>query len=192
MIKFADMGSSWAWVVLAGLSGALALGAPRAAAETPLLAAKPGQDLSFTVGNNVHVANITREGLSSDGVELRRSADHLRGRVGAEPVDIRLEPERLDGSIGDHKIALDVWRSGDRLQIAGEFGERTVGMSVSLKDLHAQVGPCWYKLTEVLGSYWGYMSCGGPAEQVELKVPVSLVARDDRELAAMLTALFAR
>lgn len=186
------MGGGRIWTLAVGLFAAVALGPGRGAAEAPLLASTPGQVLSFTVGDSVRVANVSREGLSGDAVELQRSADRLRGRVGTQGVDMRLEPGRLDGSIGDHKIALDVWRSGDRLQIAGNFGERTVGMSVSFKDLHAQIGPCWYKLALVLGSYRGYVSCGGPAEQVELKVPVSLVARDDRELAAMLTALFAR
>jgi hypothetical protein len=186
------MGVGRAFVVWAGLVGILAPGSAAAAAGAPLLASTPGQDLSFTVGNTVRVAAVTREGFASDGIELETSPGRLRGRVGTQPVDIRLEPERLDGTIGDHKIALDVWRSGDHLQIAGDFGERTVAMSVSVKDVHAQIGPCWYKLTLVLGSYFGYMSCGGPAEQVELKVPVSLVTRDDRELGAMLTALFAR
>lgn len=186
------MGSRRAWALAAALSGAVGLGASRGAAQAPLLASSPGQVLSFTVGDNVRVANVSREGFAGDGVVLDRSADRLRGRVGTQPVQIRLDPERLDGTIGDHKIALDVWRAGDRLQIAGDFGERTVAMSVSFRDIHAQIGPCWYKLGLVLGTYRGYVSCGGPAEQVQLKVPVSLVARDERELAAMLTALFAR
>lgn len=174
-------------------------GQPRAASvspsttdRAPLLASSPGQTLSFTIGDRVRVANVTREGLSADDVSLRRFPGHMQGEVGVEPVDFRLEPKRLEGRIGTHPIALDVVRSTDGLEVMGTFGQRAVAMEVRLSGIDAQVGPCWYSLRLVMGSYRGYVTCGAQAEPVMLTVPVALVARDDLEIAAMLTALFAR
>jgi hypothetical protein len=58
--------------------------------------------------------------------------------------------------------------------------------------IHAQVGPCAYTLPLVLGRYRGAVACGGTPVAVELSLPASMVVRDDRELAAMLTAVLAR
>lgn len=181
------------FALLAALGGAAPVAGSPAPAQVPSLASTPGQTLSFTVGNSVRSASVTPSGLLSDGVELRRTEGRLRGRVGSEQVDMRLEPGRLDGELGLHPISLDVWRAGGELRVAGTFGERTVAMGVSRKNLHAQVGPCWYDLALTGGaSYSGFVTCGGPSERVQLTLPSALVARDDRELAGMLTALLAR
>lgn len=78
------------------------------------------------------------------------------------------------------------------MQVAGTFGERSVAMEVRLDSIHAQIGPCWYSLPLITGSYRGSVTCGAQLEPVTLTVPVALVARDDREIAAMLTSLLAR
>ena len=181
------------------MAGAATPGLSRAATVSsstlprePLLASSPGQTLSFTVGDRVRLANVTRDGLSTEDVSLRLFPGHMRGEVGVESVDFRFEPKRLEGQIGTHRIGLDVLRSGQELQVMGTFGERSVGMEVRLSGIHAQIGPCFYSLPLMLGSYRGYVTCGGQAVPVTLTVPAALVARGDLEIAAMLTALFAR
>jgi hypothetical protein len=184
--------------------GALAvlLAASTAGAPTPsgvgnrLLEAMPGQTLRYSVGDDVVVADVNRDGLSGTHVNLRRSPGRLTGSVGTEPVTLKLEPNRLDGHIGDNPIGLDVFRSGDaqedELQIVGQFGNRAVALDVRANRVDGQVGPCSLRLAPDQGIYFGQMSCGGPPRQVRLTVPVSLVARPDDELAAMLVAILAR
>ncbi len=140
----------------------------------------------------MRIADVTREGLSTKDVSLSLSPGHMQGVVGVESVDFRFEPKRLEGQIGDRRIALDVLRSPDGLQVVGTFGERSVAMEVRPSGIQAQIGPCWYSLPLITGSYRGSVSCGAHLEPVTLTVPVALVARDDLEIAAMLTSLFAR
>ncbi|HVV53121.1 MAG TPA: hypothetical protein VHO06_25915 [Polyangia bacterium] len=161
-------------------------------AQVPVLASRPGQTLTFSVGDSTRVADVTREGFSADGVVVQRAPGRLRGEVGVEPLNVELEPQRVAGTLGDHRVSLDVLRARDGLQIVGSFGARSIAIEVRPSGIHGQVGPCWYSLTRAGADYRGNVSCGGPAEMVDLKVPVSFVARDDRELAAMLTALLAR
>ncbi len=189
---------NWAATIILSVVAGVAAPARAAAVSSPtivsgpVLAASPGRDLSFTVGDRVRMAHVTREGLSTQGISLREFPGHLQGTVGVESVDFRLEPNRVEGQIGNQPIGLDVWRSPDGLQVAGTFGQRPVAMEMRLTGIHAQVGPCWYSLPFLMGSYRGTVTCGAQVEPVTLSVPVSLAARDDLEIAAMLTALFGR
>ena len=169
-----------------------AIVSPSTSDRGPLLASSPGNTLTFTVGDRVRIADVTREGLSTKDVSLRLFPGHMQGVVGVESVDFRFEPQRLEGQIGNRRIALDVLRSTNGLQVVGTFGERSVAMEVRLSGIHAQIGPCWYSLPLITGSYQGSVTCGAQLEPVTLTVPVALVARDDLEIAAMLTSLFAR
>jgi hypothetical protein len=157
-----------------------------------VLEAAPGQTLRYAIGDDVEVANVNRDGLSSSDVNLRKTPGRLTGSVGSDSITMRLEPSRLDGRIGDNPIGLDVIRSGDGLQIMGTFGTRAVALEVRPRRIHGQVGPCFFRLAPDQGIYLGQVSCGGPPRQVRLSVPVSLVARPDDELAAMLVSLLAR
>jgi hypothetical protein len=156
------------------------------------LSAAPGETLQYSTGDDVHVARVTREGMTSGDVVLRRSGDGLRGVVGAEPVALSVDPRRLAGTIGDARIALDVVRSPGRMEVVGHFGTRSVALDLRPDLIEGQVGPCWYRMPLERGAYSGRVACGGAAEPVRLTVPVSLLARPDGEIAAMVTALLAR
>ena len=185
------------WMVVAG---ALLAARPTHAAEpqpppndqAPLLAATPGGQLTYSAADRVRIADVTRDGITGADLALRRSPGGLSGNVGTDPVDLRLEPNRIDGTVGDRQVGLDVVRKGGTLQVAGMFGDRSLVMEIRHDVIHAQVGPCAYTLPLVLGRYRGAVACGGTPIAVELSLPASLVARDDRELAAMLTAVLDR
>lgn len=178
-------------VALAVGRPALAAGSP-ASSDAPLLASTPNQPLTFTIGDKAQVADVTRDGLVDANVSLRVSPGRLHGHVGADPVDLRLEPRRVAGTLGDQPVGLDVIRSGRTLEVAGTFGARSVAMDIAHDGVEAQIGPCDYHLRLSVERYRGFVTCGGGPASVDLIVPVALVARDDRELAAMLTALLAR
>jgi hypothetical protein len=173
-------------------SSAISSPASTSAVNNRLLEATPGQTLRYSIGEEVQVADVSRDGFFSADVNLRKLPGRLNGSVGREPVTMRLEPNRLDGHIGDNPIGLDVIRAGDGLRIMGQFGVRAVALEVRSSSIDGQVGPCFFRLAPEQGIYFGQVSCGGPPRQVRLTLPVSLVARPDAELAAMLVAILAR
>src|SRR5689334_9192640 len=73
-----------------------------------LLEAAPGEVLQYSAGDRTLMARVTREGMTSGDVTLRRFRQRLTGSVGVDPVEVRLEPGRLDGHIGNDPIGLDV------------------------------------------------------------------------------------
>jgi hypothetical protein len=174
------------------LFGSSAVPPPPLGIDNRLLKAMPGQTLRYSIGDNVQVADVSQGGFFSADVNLRTRPGRLNGSVGRQPVTMRLEPNRLDGHIGDDPIGLDVVRSGEELQIMGRFGTRAVALQVRPSAIDGQVGPCFFRLAPERGIYFGWVSCGGPPRQVRLTLPVSLVARPDEELAAMLVSLLAR
>lgn len=171
--------------------GGVAAGAP-SDDRAPLLASVPNQPLTFTVGDKVQIADVTREGMTDGDISLRSFPGRLRGHVGPEPLQLRLGPHRVAGTLGNHSVGLDVVRSGTGLEVAGTFGSRSVAMEIRRQGIEAHIGPCDYRLPLSLGHYRGIVTCGGAPASVDLSIPVALVARDDRELAVMLTALLAR
>lgn len=80
----------------AGLARA-SIVSPSTSDRGPVLASSPGQTLTFTVGDRVQIADVTREGLSTKDVSLRLFPGHMQGVVGVESVDFRFEPKRLEG-----------------------------------------------------------------------------------------------
>jgi hypothetical protein len=180
-------------VVLLFLSGGSpAANAVEPSGDSPVLISRPNQPLTLVVGGKARVAEVTRAGLAGGDVRLRVSPGELRGHLGTEPIDLRLEPRRVVGTLGDKPVGLDVLRSGQTLEVAGTLGGRPVAMQLRPSGIAARIGPCDYHLSFTLGHYRGFVTCGGAAIPVDLTVPVGLVARDDRELAAMLTALLGR
>jgi hypothetical protein len=179
-------------VCVVAVAATLSLAAASSSAlaeDEPLLASTPGQALSLIVGGKVRIAQVTRDGLASQGVFLTREPGRLGGRVGTEPVDLRFGQGRIGGSVGSGPVALDVSRTRERMKVAGRFGARAVAMELRPTAIHADIGPCSYSLTLMLGRYRGYAFCRGPTQTVELTVPAALLGRSDLEIAAMLTAL---
>lgn len=190
------------WLVAAWLIGGPALGSSPAPSEEPpppvstvsnrILAAEPGETLIFSVGDDVTVARVDRDGLSSRGVDLERSGAGLRGRVGSESVRLAFGPGRITGKLGDRDVALDVTRVAGALQVMGRFGAREIALEIGPQAVGGEVGPCFYDLHLRGGVYRGDVSCGAQPRPVQLQVPVALIAREDVEVAALLTPVMAR
>jgi hypothetical protein len=174
------------------VSSAARTAEPAVSVANRLLAAQPGDDLLIEIGDSDDVARIDRDALSSGTVDLRKSPGRLVGHVGVESAELVLEPRRVLGQIGDRNVSLDVLRSTQQMRITGTFGARAVDLTVSPSAIGGQVGPCSYRLSLQRDQYSGQVECGGGPEPVILRFPVAFVARDDEEIAAMLTALLAR
>jgi hypothetical protein len=163
--------------------------------DTQLLSPQPGTDLTLVIGDASREISVSREGVLGPGVELHRSgSSEVRGDVGTESVIARLEPGRVDGTIGDHAIALDVLRSPRLLRIDGRFGEKAIVLDIDPNRIAGEVGACLYNLSlqPESNAYVGHVLCGGTREDVRLTVPTSLLARGDAELATLITAILAR
>ncbi len=157
-----------------------------------VLAARPGDSLFFVIGDRIITARVDRAGMSSRGVTLRLSGDRLRGQVGGQRVDLELRSEHIRGKIGLLDVALEVGRLQGALKVTGRFGARAVSEELTPGAVTAEVGPCRYVLTFQHLEYAGQVGCGGQPEPVHLRVPATLVARRDIELAALFTALLSR
>ncbi len=157
-----------------------------------VLAARPGDALFLVVGDRIITARVDRSGMSSRGVNLRFVGDRLRGQVGGQHVDLELRSERIQGKIGTLEVALEVGRSEGALKVTGRFGARAVSEDLTPGTVTAEVGPCRYVLKFQHMEYAGQVGCGGQPEPVHLRVPATLVARSDVELAALFTALLSR
>jgi hypothetical protein len=87
---------------------------------------------------------------------------------------------------------MEVGRDVASLNVEGRFGARGISMQLSPSSVTAEVGPCRYALKFQHNEYAGHVGCGGEPEPVHMRVPASLVARSDVELAALFTSLLAR
>jgi hypothetical protein len=160
--------------------------------EDRVLAAEPGGSLLSRIGFNVQLADVSRNGVSGQVVDLQRIGDHLRGHVGDADADLVLQPRHVAGDVGGRPVSLDVVsRPPHGLEVAGRFGDRTVAIAISPAAVTGDIGPCRYRTEYRRDAYVGELSCGGEPEAVELQFPAAFAARDDVELAALLTAILA-
>jgi hypothetical protein len=160
--------------------------------EERALAARPGDSLLLVVGDRITVARVDRTGITSRGIHLQLAGARLRGDVGGQHVSLDLKERRVEGRIGSSEVSLQVSRGEASLNVDGRFGARGVSLRLNPAAVTAEVGPCRYLLKFYRNEYAGQVGCGGEPEPVHLRVPASLVARGDVELAAFFTSLIAR
>ena len=156
------------------------------------LSSRPGDSLLLIVGDRITVARIDRLGVSSRGVHLQLVGTHVHGEVGGQRVTLDLGERRIEGQVGAKEVVLDVSREGTAVKVSGRFGARGVAQALSPTSVTAEIGPCRYFLSFQHNEYAGQVGCGGDPEPVHMRVPASLVARGDVELAALFTSLLAR
>jgi hypothetical protein len=166
--------------------------APLSSVENRILAAQPGRTLTFAVGDDVRVFDVSREGVAGVGIALRAFPGELRGHLGSESIELRLATPRITGLLGDHAVSLDMLPASEGTRVAGHFGQRKVALSIRMAGIDGDVGPCHYQLKLNRGSYTGQIGCGGEPEDVRLEVPVGFVAKSDAEVTATLIAVLAR
>jgi hypothetical protein len=177
-------------LVLAAAAGVSAP-APLASVENRVLAAQPGNTLTLEVGPQTSFTAVDRDHVAGHAVDLQRVGNRLRGFVGDEESDLILFPSRVAGHVGTHPVSLLIERRDGALAINGTFGRRAVALSLHPRSIDGDVGPCRYNLRNQVGEYVGTAACGGRPTPVRLELPVALVTREDAEIAAIVTALFA-
>jgi hypothetical protein len=156
------------------------------------LAARPGDSQFLVIGDRSTNPRIDRAGLTGRGINLRLSGDKARGQIGGQNVDLVIRGERIDGHVGAREVSLEVGRLQGALKVTGRFGSRAVSEDLTPSAITADVGPCSYLLRFQRSEYSGQVNCGAQPEGVRLRVPATLVARRDVELATLFTALLSR
>jgi hypothetical protein len=156
------------------------------------LSARPGDSLFLTVGDRITVARVDRMGVSSRGIHLQIAGARVHGDIGGQRVTLDLGDRRIEGQIGANDVLLDISRDGATVKVSGRFGARGIAQELNPNSVTAEIGPCRYLLRFQHNEYAGQVGCGGDPEPVHLRVPASLVARGDVELAALFTSLLAR
>jgi hypothetical protein len=182
---------SLAMVLVLAAAAGVSPTAPVASVENRVLAAQPGNTLTLEIGPQTSFTAIDRDHVSGRTVDLQRIGDRLRGFVGDEQSDLILFPSRVAGHVGARPVSLLVERRDGGLAVNGTFGRRAVALSLHPHSIDGDVGPCRYNLRSQMGDYVGTAACGGRPAPVRLELPVALVTRDDAEVAAIVTALFA-
>jgi hypothetical protein len=177
-------------LILATAAGVSAT-SPIASVENRVLAAQPGNTLTLEVGMQTSFTAVDRDHVAGRTVDLQRVGAHLRGFVGDDESDLILFPSRVAGHVGANPVSLLIERRDGALAINGTFGRRAVALSLHPRSIDGDVGPCRYNLRNQVGVYVGTAACGGRPTPVRLELPVALVTRDDAEVAAIVTALFA-
>jgi hypothetical protein len=160
--------------------------------EGRALAAQPGDSLLLIVGDRITVARVDRAGVWCRDVRLRLDGERLRGRVSGQNVELDMSDGRVSGKIAAQAVSLLVARADGALRVTGRFGARAIDEELTPRAISAEIGPCRYELRLGRNEYGGQVSCGGQPEGVRLRVPATLAARGDVELAALLTAILAR
>lgn len=164
-----------------------------AQSDAPILSAAPGHSVTYEIGDALNMAYVERDRMSSVDLLLRLQGVRFQGRIGRQQVEMTMEGSRIDGKIGERPIALSAERTGAQLHIDGMFGSRTISLTVDPRSLRGQVGPCQYELALQRRAYAGRVFCGSGAPlRMRLKIPVSLAAKGDVELSALLAALLVR
>jgi hypothetical protein len=159
--------------------------------QNRVLGAQPGNTLTLEIGTQTTFTAVDGNHVQGHTIDLQRFADRLRGFVGDEETDLQLAPDHITGHIGTRPVSLDVARTNGGLEIHGDFGRRAVALTLHPNSIEGDVGPCRYALRNHVGDYIGTASCGGRPTPVRMELPVALVTREDSELAAIITALFA-
>ena len=177
-------------LVFAAAAGASAA-TPMVSVENRVLAAQPGNTLTLEIGPQTSFTSVDRDHVAGRAVDLQRVGDHLRGFVGDEESDLQLAPGRVTGHVGSHAVSMQVERRAGALAINGTFGRRIVALTLHPRSIDGDVGPCRFELRNQVGDYVGTAACGGRPTTVRMELPVALVTRDDAEVAAIVTALFA-
>ncbi|HVZ73140.1 MAG TPA: hypothetical protein VHJ20_12250 [Polyangia bacterium] len=158
-------------------------------ARDPIVTTCPGSAVEYELGDAQNLAYVQRDRLDSVDVQLRRRGSRLDGRIKRLRVELELNDGQIVGVFGDRSISLRTERLRGQLRIDGMFGARAIALTLDPQALLGEVGLCRFSLAQRRGSYVGHVFCGGDPLRVRLTIPVSLAARGDVELAAMLTSL---
>jgi hypothetical protein len=138
-------------------------------------------------------ARVGDRAIESAEVSLGRFRDRdgasLRGTAFGRPVNLDADAYHVAGLFGAGPLNITVRRWGDEVRMEGLARGRPTTFHVSPGTLVGTIGACSYRLMRTGLAYEGRRSCGGPTEQVELRLPVTLARWSDGEAAAALVIL---
>jgi hypothetical protein len=113
----------------------------------------------------------------------------LRGTAFGRPVDLDTGVSTVAGMAGASPLDLSVTRLGTTLRAKGLVRGHLSDFRLDTDELAGTIGACSYELARTSDGYEGRRSCGGPSEQIMLRLPASLDRWSDSETAAALALL---
>lgn len=132
--------------------------------------------------------SLSEDAVTSQGIQLHRSATALRGRAFGTVADLALKEDGVSGVLGDTPVNLKVRKEGDTVLAEGGFMGGPVKLRFNAKQLQLYVNRCRYDLTYVDGGrYEGRRSTDRAlAPPIQLTVPPALQQRAPAEQVALL------
>jgi hypothetical protein len=113
----------------------------------------------------------------------------LRGKAVGRPVNVAASARHATGVVGAGPLDLAVAREDDVIHVQGLVGGHPSDFRAGDRAVGGTLGGCSYELVRGGDSYEGRRSCGGPSEQVTLRLPTSLERWSDAERATVLAIL---
>lgn len=156
---------------------------------------EPEDVSSFTLNSNrsAYTATLTPSQVTGAQFQVSRFPGGFRGTVFGAPVDLRVQPEAVTGSVGAAPVSLHLDRIGQQNQITriqGLYGGHLSDLQVSTDGIQGKIGRCSYSLTQQAGVYSGQSVCGGAKEQpTVVDVPAELLDAPSAARAAELVML---
>lgn len=147
--------------------------------------------LRLQVGEQALEVRVEEQALLGEPLLLWRQPASLRGRLHALSVDVGWSRGLLTGRVGSQPVRLRVERltAGAGLQLEGTFAGRSGQLVLQPTGLRGEVGGCGYVLTLAGNHYAGWRTCDfnrGTPVPTTLELPQAFASLAPAEQAALL------
>jgi hypothetical protein len=170
----------------AALSLALsaACGAPPAAAP----AAVP-VTVSLSLPGDLRQMTLQGSRIFGPSIEILHQGQTYRGRAFDEPVDLRVDGDRVEGAVGG-RTELHVEVRADAFTIRGLNASKLGRLEVGPDRIVGQLGGCQYDLVAADGAdYQGFRACSTRLDPAALSFAPEVAAMPPRDRTALLAIL---
>jgi len=158
--------------------------------------ARPEDFILRSAQGEVVGAQVTNEHITGPIVSLGRYTapdDHaIRGQALGYIVNLEVDGPHVKGLIGATPVDITTARADGAVRVRGLIRGFISDFTISDEHLTGTVGRCTYDLTRADRTYEGTRSCRSPVTQVWMKMPASFNRWSDAELGAALGVLLSR
>jgi len=173
----------------------LALASGCAGALTPIEQQPDfGQYFTMSMVGDTEQAKLEGPRLHGAGLEVSRFDNAYRGTGRSGVIDLRIEGNKIAGTVGTGSSELYVDDGPQGLRIRGRFAERMSDLTVQPDRLAGTIGRCQYDLRRPGGQgpyYEGQRACDGALSGVRLALPTALGSLAPIDRAALLSVFLA-
>ncbi len=155
--------------------------------------AKSSQELQVRSPQSTFSAQVTQESIRGPGLQLDMTPESMRGQAFGRPVALTLEHGRIQGTVGEGPVDLQLQERTETVLLRGTFAGQPARFRLSHEELTGNVGACVFELIidRNRRQYDGKRTCGsGPQTPVTVVIPSELKKdTDEQRMAALAIVL---